>query len=480
MPVKEALNQSKEYIHDVASKAHSNVKTFIQPENLKAFAKGGAGNAQQLAANAANKAKSFIENAPEMMKDALDAKKNVGRIDSFNYNYPKLYLLSMLIELIFWIWVFYYWNPRNIFSDHMQFTILFLLMWGFTALMQVFYYRERRVAGPSPPVDMKSPTVMDVLTKSIATIAGVSGAVALMYGLLYAITHVPSLTTIFQWGMTALIACGVLAFFYVLFLPVIKAGKEGKGKGLLGLLGALIMYVPCLLIDFADWIKEQYEITTSTAWIVLGVTSLAVAIMILLPKAITWMLNQDGVHLLRDPVYLDKEHQLSNHKQLEHIFQGDDQYGNSPRGYHYSISSWFWINPQPPNTRAAYSHWTNILEFGGRPAIEWLGTTNEMRVMCDIKGDKRVEIFRSDDIPFQSWNNVVINYDGGTMDVFLNGVLVASRQAAFYQSLENVIAGADKGIEGGICNVVFYDKILHPSQIEMGYKALRRMTQPVL
>ena len=107
MPVKEALNQSKEYIQDVASKAHSNVKTFIQPENLKAFAKGGAGNAQQLAANAANKAKSFIENAPEMMKDALDAKKNVDRIDSFNYNYPKLYLLSMLIELIFWVWVFF-------------------------------------------------------------------------------------------------------------------------------------------------------------------------------------------------------------------------------------------------------------------------------------------------------------------------------------------------------------------------------------
>ena len=65
--------------------------------------------------------------------------------------------------------------------------------------MQVFYYRERRAAGPTPPVDMKSPTVMDVLNKSIATIAGVSGAVALMYGLLYAITHVPSLTTLFQW-----------------------------------------------------------------------------------------------------------------------------------------------------------------------------------------------------------------------------------------------------------------------------------------
>ena len=136
-------------------------------------------------------------------------------------------------------------------------------------------------------------------------------------------------------------------------MPVIKASKDGKNKGLLSLLGAMVMYIPCLLIDFADWLKEQYRITTSTAWIVLGLTSLAIAIMIVLPKAITWMLNRDGVHLLRDPVYLDKEHQLSNHKQLQHIFDGDDEYGNTPRGYHYSISSWIWINPQPPNTRAS-------------------------------------------------------------------------------------------------------------------------------
>ena len=47
--------------------------------------------------------------------------------DNFNYNYPKLSLFSMFIELLIFIWIFYYWNPGNFFSDHRQLTILFLL-----------------------------------------------------------------------------------------------------------------------------------------------------------------------------------------------------------------------------------------------------------------------------------------------------------------------------------------------------------------
>ena len=42
----ETIDQSTKYIQDVASKAHSNIKTFIQPENLKAFASKTSENVQ--------------------------------------------------------------------------------------------------------------------------------------------------------------------------------------------------------------------------------------------------------------------------------------------------------------------------------------------------------------------------------------------------------------------------------------------------
>ena len=43
----------------------------------------------------------------------------------------------------------------------------------------------------------------------------------------------------------------------------------------------------------------------------------------------------------------------------------------------------------------------------------------------------------------------MINYDGANMDIFLNGELVGSEPGIVpYMSYENVIVGADKGLEG--------------------------------
>ena len=35
-------------------------------------------------------------------------------------------------------------------------------------------------------------------------------------------------------------------------------------------------------------------------------------------------------------------------------------------------------------------------------------------------------IFETDELPMQTWNNIIINYDGGTLDVFINNKMVAS------------------------------------------------------
>jgi hypothetical protein len=181
----------------------------------------------------------------------------------------------------------------------------------------------------------------------------------------------------------------------------------------------------------------------------------------------------NGEHLLRDPVYLSKETTLGSYETLH---ESDDK-----RNYHYSISAWFWINPQPPNTRAAYTKYTNILEFGGKPAVEYNGIEDTLRVTCNIKDDENVVIYETDEIPFQRWNNIVINYDGGNMDVFLNGQLVGSRPGvAPYMSYENIVVGEEKGIEGGICNVVYYKKILQARQIDNIYRALGSMPNPII
>ena len=82
-------------------------------------------------------------------------------------------------------------------------------------------------------------------------------------------------------------------------------------------------------------------------------------------------------------------------------------------------------------------------------------------------------------IQFQKWNNFVINYDGANMDVFLNGELIGTKpNIAPYMSLDDVVAGEDNGIHGGICNVIYYNHTLSQSHIQLIYKTLRDKSIP--
>jgi len=80
----------------------------------------------------------------------------------------------------------------------------------------------------------------------------------------------------------------------------------------------------------------------------------------------------------------------------------------------------------------------------------------------------------------QSWNNIVINYDAGTMDVFLNGELIGTRpNISPFMAFEGLTAGHRRGLEGGICNVVYHREPLSQHRVRMGYKMLRDRRPPV-
>jgi hypothetical protein len=115
--------------------------------------------------------------------------------------------------------------------------------------------------------------------------------------------------------------------------------------------------------------------------------------------------------------------------------------------------------------------------------VQYNGQLNSFRVMTQAgkenKGDA-VEVFETKDFIYQKWNNIVINYDGGTMDVFLNGELVGSRpNIAPYMTYENITSGTNDGIQGGICNVTYYNSIMKKSTILLMYKLLRDKKVPL-
>ena len=81
----------------------------------------------------------------------------------------------------------------------------------------------------------------------------------------------------------------------------------------------------------------------------------------------------------------------------------------------------------------------------------------------------------------QKWNNIVINYDLGVLDVFVNGKLEGTWNGTLqYMGDRKVELGENNGIAGGICNVVYYPSALTKNQIEFFYNTLKLNNPPII
>ena len=81
----------------------------------------------------------------------------------------------------------------------------------------------------------------------------------------------------------------------------------------------------------------------------------------------------------------------------------------------------------------------------------------------------------------QKWNNIIINYQGGIMDIFYNGDLVKSvRNIVPYMSLDVLSVGNAKGVNGQVCNVMYYDYALEIDRIKYLYNSVKSSNPPIL
>ena len=383
--------------------------------------------------------------------------------------HPGLYFLASIIEIILLILIFYRWNLLGLSSANPPAVAILIVMFAFIQLIMFFFLQEKLHL---KTLGITTPLFSDVLIKIVLTIA----TLLITALAIYAILMYGSSTLIFLFHSLVYIVILLVAIsiIYLMVNPLIKAAKEKDGEtSVIKLLGQMIMYFPSLILDTVDWVKYQYKITTHPVWILLGGEALLLTLNVLVPRIISFIYNQQGKILLNEPVYLDKQHIIGDYDTL----YKDTQSLN----YKFSISAWFWINPQPPNTSSAYTKFTNILNFGKKPSIEYNSLENKLRVSCNIHDNNTEIIYETTDIKYQTWNNIVINYDSGSMDVFINGELVGSRPNIVpYMTFENIIAGSKKGIQGGITNVIYRNNIMQSREIEYIYKTMKTMPVPVL
>lgn len=147
--------------------------------------------------------------------------------------------------------------------------------------------------------------------------------------------------------------------------------------------------------------------------------------------------------------------------------------------YRFSISFWLFLNTMPPNTNNNYNQYTSLLNYSNNPNILYNPSTNDLIVAVlknkdlsasnnmynsniNEKGDDFNIVYSNKNILLQKWNNFVLNYDGGTLDIFYNGELVKSSINIVPNIIYNELkVGTDKGIRAGLCNLVYFKEPLN-------------------
>lgn len=222
----------------------------------------------------------------------------------------------------------------------------------------------------------------------------------------------------------------------------------------LQLLRNSILYIPCLIFNLIDWIKYQYSITTPTALIILGIdVALIVMKFMVWPKIALFLKHyqSQGTVLLEGPLFLNTKTDLGTYENMKVVKE------NRNFKYHYGISFWVYINPQPPNTSAAYNEYSILFDYGGKPTLLYKADENKLKIQMKMNDEYTKNIYLGSDLKLQKWNHFVINYDGGTLDILLNDVLLSSTGSiAPYMTLDIVSVGQNNGINGGIRDVVYF------------------------
>jgi hypothetical protein len=403
------------------------------------------------------------------------------------YANPTYIAILEILEYIIFILILYKYNPFSISSQYKNALSLIVALF----YVVLFYFLRENIS--LGKVEGQGETAF--LLKFLSTIALFFLSVVFIKSLGGFLTKGSgskrSLLGLFRSSILFIIFLIAAAGVYTVFKPLFLSAQKADKGSVLSFFMKLVLYLPCLLLSFIDYIKLQYHITTKPVWLLLGAEAILIAVWFLIPLALHAYATKNGLQLVKEPQYLNKETVVGTFDQLygQQDMQVQAKTSDEKFNYHYSLSAWFYLNPQPPNTSAAYSKYTNILNYGNKPAIEFNGKLNSLRVMVEtqpssnvnVNTNKMIEVFETKKVLFQKWNNIVINYDHGTMDVFLNGELVGSKPSiAPYMTYESINVGTNNGLHGGVSNVMYYKDNLSRSYIETLYQALKRKAEPFI
>ena len=387
------------------------------------------------------------------------------------------YILLGLIVIIYSLGTFFVKNPENIISNNLWFVIILGSLAGIIGILYLLSFFK--------VITFKDANIISILKNLLIAITIISIILGFLYIISYSIENDNGTTNFLLIFINCLILFVFIAFITKYFKIDEKLrSKPGGDPSWLGLLLKILFYIPCLIIDFVEFIKQQYKTTPKVVWQILFIEVILILGRFLIPYLYNYFMNVKGTTLLKGPEYINKEIFLSNFEDLNYYESDDvdkDDSKDELPSYHYSISCWIWLDSFAPNTNVSYTGNNSILNVGNKPNIQFNVLRNELIIRMKINSDEEAIVLRKKNLlKYQKWNNIVVNYDGGTLDVFINNELIATKKGIIpYKQYDVVSSGTNGGIHGGICNIKYFNYTLSRNDINWLYNTSKLNDPPI-
>ena len=384
------------------------------------------------------------------------------------YKSEFIFLLTLLIYFIIASTVFTT-NPYELINNSNSGLSIFISMLGAFLLIMgyVFYQKRKQLYENESDVN-----TLSYFGKILTSFVSLFIIIAVVYFIFNLSSEFSNFSTIFMYSINLLIFFGLVAMAMKFFS--VSGGEPMETKASwFGLITKILTYFPCLILNFVDYLKFQYQITSKPIIIIFIIEILLIVFYFLFK----WLMDKVMVHnasqLIKDPVNLTNEKNLGTFQKLN--FK-DDKFQ-----YKYAVSSWIYLDSFPPETNPNYDEYTSLLNIGNKPNILFNVLKNKLKIITETEGHKQKILLESKDFKMQRWNHIVINYDGQSMDIFINNELVSTNPGIIpYNDNTQITSGSNNGLHGGICNVLYYNDSITSEKVNWLYNSVKSLNPPVI
>jgi hypothetical protein len=242
-------------------------------------------------------------------------------------------------------------------------------------------------------------------------------------------------------------------------------------KGLGGFIVNFILFIPCLLSDFVEYLYGDFATTPKIVYLLFVIELILILLYLYIPKIIKKMEESRGKTIIDKPIRINFENNVTNYIDMQSEKPQPNAQLLSNREIavrsRFAISLWMYVVPMPPN-HIPYNKPATIFNFNNHPSIFYNGTDKKFTINYNNMDS---DVF---DAPLEKWNQLIINYDKNTVDLFLNGVLIKTRARDATSESFNIgdilTTGQENGLQGGIAKVVYYEQPLLSYEINSSYR----------